>query len=86
MRYKVLDDFDIDFNLLTNLIGSPEYIEGTFNCSYLDNLESLEGAPKFVKFRVIYRRNVLKLSKKEIMQSIGHDENTIFTIYIVGVD
>lgn len=36
-------------NLITNLVGAPEYIGGYFNCSYNDNLCSLEGFPNYVR-------------------------------------
>ena len=38
--------FDCDHNKLTNLIGAPKRVSGTFSCSYNENLISLEGAPK----------------------------------------
>lgn len=47
MRYKCTDYYDVSFNVMENLIGSPEYVGGNYHC-YNCNLVSLEGSPKYV--------------------------------------
>ncbi len=45
---KVIGDFDCSKLSLTSLHGSPNYVGGTFNCSF-NNLNSLEYLPKKAK-------------------------------------
>ena len=79
IKFNKVKTFDIDDNQFISLRGCPEYVSGSFYCSF-NELTSLEGCPKKVGVEFGCISNKKYFSKEYVMSLCDVRFNNIYNI------